>query len=107
MTRQRICVLFIAATLFALPLQPGARADAGPAAANASGEVDFQISCGPAVRKTFREAVWTLHSFWYPEARKGFTAVTEAEPGCAMGYWGIAMSYWYPLWFPTSGFGID
>jgi hypothetical protein len=102
MTRQRICVLFIAATLFALPLQPGARADAGPAAANASGEVDFQISCGPAVRKTFREAVWTLHSFWYPEARKGFTAVTEAEPGCAMGYWGIAMSYWYPLWFPPS-----
>ena len=44
--------------------------------------------------------MWTLHSFWYPEARKGFTAVTEAEPGCAMGYWGIAMSHWYPLWFP-------
>jgi hypothetical protein len=32
--------------------------------------------------------VWTLHSFWYPEALKGFIAVTEAEPGCAMGYWG-------------------
>jgi tetratricopeptide (TPR) repeat protein len=46
--------------------------------------------------------VWTLHSFWYPEALKGFTAVTEAEPGCAMGYWGIAMSHWYPLWFPPS-----
>ena len=100
MTRQRNCVLFLAAALLALPLQPGARADAGPTAANASGEVNFQISCGPAVQKTFREAVWTLHSFWYPEARKGFTAVTEAEPGCAMGYWGIAMSHWYPLWFP-------
>ena len=59
-------------------------------------------SCGPAVQKTFKEAVWTLHSFWYPEALKGFTAVTEAEPGCAMGYWGIAMSHWYPLWFPPS-----
>ena len=102
MTRQRNCVLFLAAALFALPLQPGARADAGPTAANASGEVNFQISCGPAVQKTFREAVWTLHSFWYPEALKGFTAVTEAEPGCAMGYWGIAMSHWYPLWFPPS-----
>ena len=102
MTRQRNCVLFLAAALFALPLQPGARADAGPTAANASGEVNFQISCGPAVQKTFREAVWTLHSFWYPEARKGFTAVTEAEPGCAMGYWGIAMSHWYPLWFPPN-----
>src|ERR1700719_1459442 len=102
MTRQQICVLFLAAALFALPIQPGARADAGPAAAKASGEVNFQISCGPAVQKTFKEAVWTLHSFWYPEALKGFTAVTEAEPGCAMGYWGIAMSHWYPLWFPPS-----
>ena len=102
MTRQRICVLFLAATLFALPVQPGARADAGPIAAKASGEVDFRISCGPAVQKSFKEAVWTLHSFWYPEALKGFTAVTEAEPGCAMGYWGIAMSHWYPLWYPPS-----
>ena len=101
MTRQRICVLFLAA-LFALLIQPGARADAGPAAPKASGEVNFQISCGPAAQKTFKEAVWTLHSFWYPEALKGFTTVTEAEPGCAMGYWGIAMSHWYPLWFPPS-----
>jgi hypothetical protein len=102
MIGQRICILFLAAALFALPIQPGARADAGPAAANASGEVNFQVSCAPAVQKTFKEAVWTLHSFWYPEALKGFTAVTEAEPGCAMGYWGIAMSHWYPLWFPPS-----
>ena len=82
MTRQRICVLSLACALFTLPVQPGARADAGPAAAT-SGEVNFQISCGPAVRKTFKEAVWTLHSFWYPEALKAFTAVTEAEPDCA------------------------
>ena len=102
MTRQRSCVLFLAAALFALSIQPGARADAGPAGAKASGEVDFQISCGSAAQKMFREAVWTLHSFWYPEALKGFTTVTEAEPGCAMGYWGIAMSHWYPLWFPPS-----
>ena len=104
MTRQRICVLFLAAALFALPVQPGALADAGPAAAKATAtaEVNFQTSCGPAVQKSFKEAVWTLHSFWYPEALKGFTAVTEAEPGCAMGYWGIAMSHWYPLWFPPS-----
>jgi tetratricopeptide (TPR) repeat protein len=102
MTRQRMCVLFLAAALFALPVRSGARADADPAATEASGEVDFQVSCGPTVQKTFKEAVWTLHSFWYPEALKGFTAVTEAEPGCAMGYWGIAMSHWYPLWYPPS-----
>ena len=54
MTRQRICVLFLAAALFALPVRPGARADAGPAAAKASGEVNFQISCGPAVQQMFK-----------------------------------------------------
>ena len=102
MTRQPICILFLAAALFSLPLQPGVHADAGPAAAKAPGEVNFQISCGPAVQMTFKEAVWTLHSFWYPEALKGFTTVTEAEPTCAMGYWGIAMSHWYPLWFQPS-----
>ena len=37
-----------------------------------------------------------------PVIRPGFAMVTEAEPGCAMGYWGIAMSHWYPLWFPPS-----
>jgi hypothetical protein len=100
MTRRRIRTILAAAALFALPVQPGARADAGPEAAKAPGEVNFQISCGPAAQKTFKEAVWTLHSFWYPEALKGFTAITETEPACAMGYWGIAMSHWYPLWFP-------
>ncbi|MBI3799636.1 MAG: hypothetical protein HY268_22030, partial [Deltaproteobacteria bacterium] len=38
------------------------------------------------------------HSFWFEEAGKGFTTVTELDPNCAMGYWGIAMSLWYPLW---------
>src|SRR5271169_92797 len=104
MTRHRIRVLLGAAALFALPIQPGAREDAGvqPPTPKVIEEVDFAISCGSAAQKTFKHAVWTLHSFWYPEALKGFTAVTEAEPGCAMGYWGIAMSHWYPLWFPPS-----
>ena len=104
MTRHRIRVLLGAAALLALPIQPGARADAGvqPPTPKVTEEVDFAISCGPAAQKTFKHAVWTLHSFWYPEALKEFTAVTEAEPGCAMGYWGIAMSHWYPLWFPPS-----
>ena len=104
MTRHRIRVLLGAAALLALPIQPGARADAGvqPPTPKVTEEVDFAISCGPAAQKTFKHAVWTLHSFWYPVALKEFTAVTEAEPGCAMGYWGIAMSHWYPLWFPPS-----
>jgi len=85
--------------LLASPIQPGARADTGTKIVE---EVDFATSCSPAVQHTFKHAVWTLHSFWYPEAVKEFTAVTEAEPNCAIGYWGIAMSHWYPLWYPPN-----
>ena len=101
MTHPRIHAIVAAAALFALPIHHGVGADAKSEAAKA-GEVDFPISCAPAAQKTFKEAVWTLHSFWYPEALKAFTAITEAEPGCAMGYWGIAMSHWYPLWYPPN-----
>jgi tetratricopeptide (TPR) repeat protein len=99
MTDGRFRMFLAGAALLALPMPPQARADAGTKAVE---EVDFAISCGPAVQQTFRHAVWTLHSFWYPEALKEFTAVAEAEPGCAMAYWGIAMSHWYPLWYPPT-----
>jgi tetratricopeptide (TPR) repeat protein len=75
--------------------------DKSPSAAKSS-EVDFPISCGAPAQKKFNQAVWTLHSFWYEEAVKAFTAVTEVEPDCAMGYWGVAMSHWYPLWYPPN-----
>ena len=98
MMHRQIFVGFVAA-LLALPMHSGARADAG---AKIVEEVDFSTSCSPAIQHKFKHAVWTLHSFWYPEALKDFTAVTEADPNCAIGYWGIAMSHWYPLWFPPS-----
>jgi len=99
MPHSRISVVFAAAALIALPMQPGARADTG---AKIVEEVDFATSCSPAVQQPFRHAVWTLHSFWYPEALKDFTALTESDPDCAIGYWGIAMSHWYPLWYPPT-----
>ena len=101
MTRQRIHVFLVAAALFALPIPHGARADAASRGGE-SARWRPGISCGLAARTSFERAVWTLHSFWYPEALKAFIAITEAEPSCAMGYWGIAMSHWYPLWFPPS-----
>jgi hypothetical protein len=99
--RQRICLL-LAVVLLALPLRPGARAETAPQPPQAAGEVNFPISCGPAAQKSFDQAVWTLHSFWYPEALKAFAAIAQAEPDCAMAYWGVAMSNWYPLWYPPT-----
>jgi hypothetical protein len=66
------------------------------------GEVDFPTSCSPDNQHRFNHAVWLLHSFWYEESLKAFTAISVAEPDCAIAYWGIAMSGWYPLWYPPS-----
>ena len=79
-------------------MQSGPRADTG---AKIVEEVDFRSRAARSA-EAFKHAVWTLHSFWYPEALKDFTAIAEAEPDCAIAYWGVAMSHWYPLWYPPS-----
>jgi tetratricopeptide (TPR) repeat protein len=56
------------------------------------GTVHFPVSCSPAAQEQFNRAVALLHSFWVEESEREFTAVTENDPSCAMGYWGIAMS---------------
>src|SRR6185436_961679 len=66
------------------------------------GRVNFRISCSPAAQEQFNRAVAWLHSFEYEEAEKAFGAVTVTDPSCAMGYWGIAMSQYHPLWVPPT-----
>ena len=56
------------------------------------GKVTFPTSCNPAVQARFEAAVAMLHSFFYPETVRAFQAVVEADPQCAMGYWGLAAS---------------
>jgi tetratricopeptide (TPR) repeat protein len=100
----RIAVPIVATGFVAVLGLACARADVGATAPPTakSSEVDFPISCGAPAQKKFNQAVWILHSFWYDEAVKAFTAVTATEPDCAMGYWGVAMSHWYPLWYPPN-----
>ena len=66
------------------------------------GVVKFAISCKPQAQKQFNRAVAWLHSFEYEEAEKAFTEVTVSDPQCGMGYWGIAMSNYHPLWAPPT-----
>ena len=66
------------------------------------GTVTFPVSCTPSASQQFSRAVALLHSFWYEEAVKAFTEVTVIDPSCAMGFWGVAMSMYYPLWYPPS-----
>jgi len=91
-------LLVIALTMLLLARGPVASAHGG----ERLGSVHFPTSCAPAVQGDFERAVALLHSFWYEEAVKAFTTITTTDPGCAMGYWGIAMSVYYPLWQPPS-----
>ena len=62
------------------------------------GDVKFATSCDPALQKEFDRGLALLHSFFYDEARRVFTAIAEKDPECAMAHWGVAMSYYHPLW---------
>ncbi len=81
---------------------PAPAAAAQPDDLERVGIVSFPTSCAPAVQKQFERAVAVLHSFFYPEARRLFTEVAKADPSCAIAQWGIAMSYYHPIWTPPT-----
>jgi len=64
------------------------------------GVVKFPTSCSASVQKDFERAMALLHSFAYSAAEKAFRDVANADPKCAMAHWGIAMTYFHPLWPP-------
>src|SRR5512141_3153947 len=64
------------------------------------GTVKFPTSCDRSVQKDFERAVAMLHSFWYDESEKAFSAVSAKDSECAMAYWGVAMSLHHPLCAP-------
>jgi tetratricopeptide (TPR) repeat protein len=66
--------------------------DKGKIAKETYGRVFFKTSCTPAAQKQFERALAMLHSFYFPETVKAFTAIPETDPTCAIAYWGIAVS---------------
>jgi hypothetical protein len=56
------------------------------------GTAHLATSCSADLQPQFDRAVAMLHSFFFPETVKAFTAIATADPSCAMAYWGIAMS---------------
>ena len=62
------------------------------AASEHFGSAHLTTSCSADVQPQFDRAVSMLHSFFFPETVKAFTAIAAAEPSCAMAYWGVAMS---------------
>src|SRR5215471_3981847 len=66
------------------------------------GRVSFPTSCRAEVAAEFTRAVALLHSFGYEESRRSFETVAARDPECAMAYWGIAMTYYHPIWSPPN-----
>src|SRR6476661_11018506 len=64
------------------------------------GEVHFPVSCKAETQAAFTRAVALLHSFGYEEARNGFAGVAAQDPECGMAQWGIAMTWYHPIWSP-------
>lgn len=92
MRTRRLALSLVASLAFA----PSLRADHGEG--DVHGTVAFPTSCSPAVQARFERAVAQLHSFGYDFARTGFQAIAEEDPACGMAYWGIAATWYHPLW---------
>jgi tetratricopeptide (TPR) repeat protein len=91
-----IC-LFIAIAGLALPLRGQEHEHPIP---EKLGLVKFPTSCSASVQKDFERAVALLHSFAYSAAEKAFRDVAMVDSKCAMAHWGMAMTYFHPLWPP-------
>ena len=86
----------LTALVASLTLVASVWADADPA--NRAGDpeklgrVHFKTSCSPEAQRQFERALAMLHSFFFPETVKAFTAIPAIDPSCAIAYWGIAIS---------------
>lgn len=67
------------------------------------GSLAFAISGDDSVKNDFNLGLKLLHSFEYDESEKVFARIIDRHPGNAMGWWGIAMSNFHPLWAPPTG----
>jgi len=93
-------LILLAGGLSALGASPSTVREPGDL--RAAGKIDFPVSCKPETQEEFSRGVALLHSFFYEEARRIFTDVAEQDPKCAMAQWGIAMTWWHPIWTPPT-----
>ncbi len=84
----------LALLLSAVPGTAQARQEHQHGGSEKLGTVKFVTSCAPAVAPAFNRAMALLHSFEFLPAIEGFTAVSTTDSGCAIAYWGMAVSRW-------------
>lgn len=65
---------------------------------NQLGTVDFPVTCSEAASDDMQRGLALLHHMTYDGAEESFRKAIEADPSCAMGYWGVAMTFIHPIW---------
>ena len=87
-------VLLAASVLALAAVEPGHSHEDPPQL----GKVAFQTTCSPAAQTLFEQGVSWLHSFGYQDSERIFLQAAAADRGCAIAWWGVAMSNYHPLW---------
>jgi hypothetical protein len=62
------------------------------------GTVTFDTTCQAKAKAPFTRGLAFLHSFGYEEAREAFLEAAAADRECGIAQWGVAMTYYHPLW---------
>jgi tetratricopeptide (TPR) repeat protein len=66
--------------------------------AGSLGTVVFPVSCNTVAAERMAHGLAVLHHMMYTEADLIFESAVEADPSCAIGYWGRAMTLIHPGW---------
>src|SRR5436305_5261796 len=89
---RRITSLVVVLTAFVFATTAAAHDDSAKTRGEKLGRVLFKTTCSPEAQQQFERALAMLHSFFFPETIKTFSAIPETDPSCAIAYWGIAIS---------------
>lgn len=105
--RQAAAVLALAAALASAAASEAAgQRHTGPP--GQMGTVEYTVNCTGSAPDSFALGLMLLHHMTYEAAASAFRAAAAADSGCAMAYWGEAMTYVHPLWSdPPTDAGFD
>jgi hypothetical protein len=71
------------------------------------GKVSFEATCNADAGVLLQRGLGWLHSFEYEQAARSFAEAATADPSCGIAHWGVAMSYYHPLWAPPSAAELE
>jgi hypothetical protein len=71
------------------------------------GKLSFETTCNEQADALVQRGLGWLHSFEYADAAASFSEAASIDPGCGIAQWGVAMSYYHPLWAPPTAAELE